>query len=269
MDEEELVSVSPRHSVRLEREYVAFVRRAPSQDFVVRTITRREANGMPLMSADIVIAGNETRKQFPLAQAYPLHFRKTYYPGRLHGDPKEEFDRQTEASALSNVPPPIGYGAEVFRSCLLPGTPYSRLSPFNADPDETNLNRARKLALATAAGLWSLAERVFAQLESLHVGGLCHGDAELHNFIVCPSPLEIIMIDFEAAVQKASLEPEAWDKRVAHDFTPLLKEAVFLQCCLGPQPGALADRSRASLAELFKDPGRFRQEISNQATPPA
>ena len=35
----------------------------------------------------IVIAGQETRSEFPLAATYPLHFRKTYFPGRLHGDP--------------------------------------------------------------------------------------------------------------------------------------------------------------------------------------
>jgi hypothetical protein len=269
MSDEELVPVSPRHSVRLEREYVAFVRRAPRQDFVVRTITRREANGMPLMSADIVIAGYDVRKEFPLAQAYPLHFRKTYYPGRLHGDPKEEFERQTEASAVSNVPAPIGYGSDFFRSCLLPGTPYSRLSPFNADPDETNLGRARKLSIATAAGLWNLLERAFESLECILASGLCHGDTELHNFIVCPSPLEIVMIDFEAAVRKDAVTAEAWDKRVRADFAPLLKEAVFLQCCLGPQSGKLADLARERLHELFKDPGRFRDEISNLAAPPA
>ena len=236
---------------------------------MVRTITRREANGMPLMSAEVVIAGYDTRKEYPLAQQYPLHFRKTYYPGRLHGDPKEEFERQTEANALVNVLPPIGFAADTFRSCLLPGMPYSRLSPFNADPDETNLGRARKLQLAQAAGLWSLLERAFVDLKKLHDGGICHGDTELHNFIVCPSPLEIVMIDFEASQRKTDLKEELWTKRLAADLAPLLKEAVFLQCCLGPQPGELADLSRTRLGELFKDPERYRQEISNQAAPPA
>src|SRR5689334_4558730 len=114
----ELVAVSPRHSVRLELEYLTMVRTAPRRDFVVRTITHREANGMQLMSADIVIAGAATREKFPAANEYPLHFRKTYYPGRLHGDPKHEFDMHAAASSVIGIPAPIGYTHEEFRSCL-------------------------------------------------------------------------------------------------------------------------------------------------------
>jgi hypothetical protein len=269
MDEEELVRVSPRHVVRLASEYALWVRKAPSKDFVVRTIMSREANGLPLVSADIVIAGAETRARFELAKEFPLHFRKTYYPGRLHGDPKHEFDRQTEASASIGIPPPIGYGPDVFRSCLLPGTPYNRLSPFGGEPDENNLVKARKLPLASAAGLFHLLSSAFDSLHRLHLDGLRHGDAELHNLIVCPSPLELLLIDFEAAETRAMVGDAAWPQRCADDFTPLLKEAVYLQCSLGPQPGPLADMARQRLDRLFKNPDRFRQEISDQASPSA
>lgn len=269
MDEEELVRVSPRHTVRLASEYALWVRRAPKKDFVVRTIMAREANGLPLVSADIVIAGEETRAKFPLAAEFPLHFRKTYYPGRLHGDPKQEFDRQTEASALIGIPPPIGYGPDVFRSCLLPGTPYNRLSPFGGEPEESNLGKARKLPLAAAAGLFHLLGSAFDALERLHEGGLCHSDAELHNLIVCPSPLEILLIDFEAAETREMVGEGDWQQHCDDDFTPLLKEAVYLQCSLGPQPGPLADMARQRLDKLFKNPDRFRQEISDQANPSA
>ena len=64
----------------------------PRQDFVVRTWARREANGLPLMAAELVIAGAETRQAHPGAETYPLHFRKTYFPARLHGDPQVEFE---------------------------------------------------------------------------------------------------------------------------------------------------------------------------------
>src|SRR5690348_7351145 len=107
-DEDVLVPVSPRHSVLVGAEYAVWIKRAPRQDFVVRTILKREANGMPLMSADIVIAGDETRSRYDLAAQYPLHFRKTYYPGRLHGDPRQELERQNEAAAILNLPPGIG-----------------------------------------------------------------------------------------------------------------------------------------------------------------
>ncbi len=269
MDEEVLVAVSPRHSVRLAREYAVLLERAPRQDFVVRTIMKREAQGMPLVSADIVIAGVDARALFPLAQRYPLHFRKTYYPGRLHGDPKEEFERQSEASAIIGLPPPIGHTPSTFRSCLLPGMPYNRLSPFTTDTEEGNVAKARKLHMATAAGLFFLLERAFASLSALHAGNVVHGDAELHNFIVCPSPLEILVIDFEAAGRRDLLGDAEFEKRVHTDFDPLLREAVFLQCALGPQAGALADLARTRLDALFKDPARFRREISEQENPPA
>jgi serine/threonine protein kinase len=218
------------------------------------------------MSADIVIAGAETRSRFSLAQRFPLHFRKTYFPGRLHGEPKEEFERQSDAAALIDIPPPIGYEPNVFRTCLLPGVPYDRLSPFSVDSDERNLARARSLGIACAAGLYHFVECAFASMQRLHEGGLVHGDAELHNFIVCPSPLEIVMIDFEVAyrIDDAEVRDEA---RVQADFTPMLREAVFLQCALGPQPGPLADMAKERLPSLFKDSTRLRCEISDHETP--
>ena len=260
-DEDELVAVSPRHAVRISRDYTPMLRRAPGRDFVVRTIARREANGMPLMSADIVIAGHETRERYPAANAYPLHFRKTYYPGRLHGDPREEFERQREAAALIGVPEPIGHSYDTFRTCLLPGTPYARLSPFGIEPEESNLTRAHELPLASAAGLWRLLEAAFEQLSALHAGGIAHGDAELHNFIVCPSPLEIVLIDFEVATRRDAIAPERWQATCDKDLAPLLREAVLLQSSLGPQPGALGQLAARRIDTLFKNPDRFRLEL--------
>src|SRR5690348_3442661 len=134
-----MVSVSPRHSVRLAREYVHLLVKPPKQDYLVRTIVRREANGLPLMSAEIVIAGSATREKHPPAQTYPLHFRKTYSAARLHGDTQKEFEFQSRASELIGVAPPIGFSSDVFRSCLVPGRPYNRLSPFGVEPEEANM----------------------------------------------------------------------------------------------------------------------------------
>ena len=266
MDEEDqLIQVSPRHAVRVGAEYAVWIKRAPRQDFVVRTILKREANGMPLMSADIVIAGEETRSLYPLAQSYPLHFRKTYYPGRLHGDPRQERDRQNEAAEILGIPPAIGATHQTFRSCFLPGTPYHRLSPFGAEPEDANLPIAKKLQLPTAAGLWRFLQDAFDALTRLHAAGIAHGDLELHNLIVCASPLECILIDFEATVRKEELDEAAFSKRCADDFLPMLKEAVFLQCALGPQPGPLAEMARARIEKLFKRPDRFLQEIGEQS----
>ncbi len=267
-DGEQLIAVSPRHSVRLASEYVELVDHAPSRDFLVRTIARREANGLPLMSAEIVIAGTPTREAFPRARTYPLHFRKTYFPGRLHGDPKHEFDRQTDASALIGIPAPIGHTPDTFRACLLVGTPYRRLSPLDVDPEDSLLRRARGLDLITAAGLLRCIESAFANLVALHEGGLAHGDAELHNFVVCPSPLETLLIDFEAAARRDAGTEEDWARIVAKDLDPLLREAVLLQCCLGPQPGRLAEMARAGADRLFANPDPFLREIDRGAARP-
>lgn len=262
MDEEaKLTVVSPKHSVRLASEYLPFLETPPSRDFVVRTIAQREHEGTPLMSADIVIAGRETREQLELARTYPLHFRKTYYPGRLHGDPQHEVDMQKRASELIGIAPPIGASPTTFRSCLVPGTPYSRMSPFGVEPDEANLPRARALKLEAAIGLWSLLERAFAHITKLHEGGLAHGDAELHNVIVSPSPLDTVLIDFEVAVDRTKVTDEVWHKTTHKDLVPLLREAVFLQSRLGPQPGPLGELSLARIGTCFKDGDRFKREI--------
>jgi Lipopolysaccharide kinase (Kdo/WaaP) family len=265
---DELIAVTARHSVRLAAEYMTLVHRPAARDFVVRTIAKREANGMPLMSADIVVAGKETREQFPEAAKYPLHFRKTYYPGRLHGEPKIEFDRQADAAALIGVPAPIGFTSESFRACLLPGTPFHRLTPFAVDPEERAIERARALPLVAAAGLFRLAEDAFRCLVTLHEGGLAHGDAELHNIVVCPSPLEALLIDFEAAVRRDTVTSERWETTCAEDFRPLLREAILLECALGQQPGPLAEAAWKRAGALFKNPAQFQREIDQKTTRP-
>jgi hypothetical protein len=265
VDESRAIAVSPRHTVLLAMELYPLVEKPQWQDFVVRTRARREANGMPLMAAELVIAGQETRKSHPLAATYPLHFRKTYFPGRLHGDPQVEYEQHLRASRLSRTPPPIGFTANVFRSCLVPGQSYTRLTPFGGEPPENNIGKAQQLPLATAAGLWRLAEESLAQLLLLQEGGLAHGDAELHNIIVCPAPLEPILIDFEAAAQKETLESAEWESRCKKDLQPLLREAVYLQCALGRQESPLGERSWNQLGELFRSPERFQRAIETRA----
>lgn len=265
MDEDSTVPVSPRHTVRLAREYVIIVQKAQRRDFVVRTITRREAGGVPLMTAEIVIAGEDTRAEFALAREYPLHFRKTYFPGRLHGDPKDEFDRQTRASEIIGIPLPIGHSPTVFRTCLLPGVPYSSLSPFAAEPEEANIPKARKLPLAQAAGLWNLAESAFRQITTLHDAGLSHGDTELHNFVVCASPLELLPIDFEGAAERTGMADDDWKARVDKDTAPLLKQAVLLECALGAQVGPFAELAHQRMKQLFRDGERFGREIERRS----
>jgi hypothetical protein len=264
MEETQRIAVSPRYTVLLAGELLPFIHKAQWQDFVVRTLARREVNGMPLMAAELVIAGQETRRKHPAAETYPFHFRKTYFPGRMHGDPEVEFENQLLASQLGATPPPIGHEAMVFRSCMVPGQSYARLTPFGGEPPDNNITKAQKLPLATAAGLWRLAEEMLAQQLALHRGGLAHGDSELHNVMVCPSPLEALLIDFEAAVRRDTLDDTAWTARCKLDLQPLLREAVYLQCALGRQPSPLGELAWDRMPELFRSHDRFRLAIETQ-----
>lgn len=264
MEETRRIAVSPRHSVILAGELLPLIDRARGQDYVVRTIARREVNGTPLMAAELVIAGQETLKLHPAATTYPFHFRKTYFPGRLHGDPSVEFEQQLLASQLGHTAPPIGHEAMVFRSCMVPGQSYARLTTFGGEPPDNNIAKAQKLTLAAAAGLWRLAEEMLAEQLALHAGGLAHGDSELHNYMVSPAPLEAVLIDFEAAVRKDTLDEAAWQARCKLDLQPLLREAVYLQCALGRQPSQLGELSWNAMPELFRAPDRFRLAIERQ-----
>ena len=266
MEDERMVRVSPRHTVLLSREYLPFIDTPPQRDYVVRTVAKRQVGAMTLMSGDLVIASVETRKSFALAAEYPLHFRKSYFPGQLHGDTKDEFENHSRASRLIDIPAPIGFTPNTFRSCLLPGHPYTRLSPFGAEPQTANIALAEKLPLASAAGLWRLCEEALAKHLTLQAGGLAHGDAELHNFIVCPTPLELVLIDFEGSVDRSTQTEEAWQKRCATDLVPLLREALYLQCSLGRQTGKLAELALSRCAELLTYPEQFERAIEQRAS---
>lgn len=264
MDSPRPVAVSPRHRVILDEDYLAMIDRAPREDFVVRTLAKRTAGPLPLMTADAVIAGETTRELYPLAARYPLHFRKTYYPGSLFGHPRVEFERQELAARLVGVPPPIGYTSTTFRSCLLPGTPLDKLSPLGTEPDHSNIKVARELPLASLAGLWRLLEETLALVRRLQTGGLAHGDAHLHNFMVCSSPLEVIPIDFEIAQTRDELDDEAWQARCAADVIHLYKLAIYVQCALGEQRGALAEESMRALDTLVAPADAFQRAIEER-----
>jgi hypothetical protein len=259
------IQVSPRHSVAVDDDYYAMIQRAPQQDLVVRTLARTMAGDAPLMTGDLVIAGHATRERHPLAATYPLHFRKTYHPGRLRGDTEVELARHARASEVLGIPPPIGRSGGTFRSCLLPGRPLDQVLPFGTAPEVSNIKHADDLSLAAAAGLWLLVERVFASLTALHRAGLTHGDAELHNFIVCYAPLDVVPVDFDMSVLREAVSDEAWSAACARDLEQILRVAVFVQCALGAQQGALAELSLGRMDTLLAHPEAFRQAIDHRA----
>jgi aminoglycoside phosphotransferase (APT) family kinase protein len=139
------------------------------------------------------------------------------------------------------------------------------LSPFHGEPEDIRLRQARELSLDAAVGQWRLTETAFETMRRLHERGLVHGDAVLQNFIVCPSPLEVLPIDFEASRRRDELDEVSWQRSVQSDLDPLLLHAVFLLCTLGVQPGALAEAALARMGRLLRSPERFRREIERRS----
>jgi hypothetical protein len=154
---------------------------------------------------------------------------------------------------------------DTFRACMIPGQPLTTLLPFQSEPEERNLHHAQELSLAAAAGLWKLAEHAYSEMAALHQGGLAHGDAELHNFVVCPSPLAVLLVDFEAAQRQAGMQADAWLARCQSDLDPLLRLAVLFQCRLGAQPAELAERAAARAGAFFRDAARFARAIERRS----
>jgi hypothetical protein len=263
MEEQREIAVSPYHRIRLAGEYLSLIDRAPARDFVVHVIEHRQANGLPLMSAEIVIASERARAEFALARTYPLHFRKTYFAARMHGDPQLDFELATRASELAALPPPIGASRNEVRSCFIPGRPYRALSLFQGQTEDDDLRRARAatLPLEAAAGLWRLLEDAHQLVSGLHAGGLSHGDPQLQNFIVSRTPLSVVLVDFEAAMLRDSAGDAIWAQRCASDLRPLWHEAALLQAHMGRQRGPLAEQALTRASELFKDPARVLRYV--------
>lgn len=262
------MQVSPRHQVTVDDDYFAMIQRAPQEDFVVRTLAKTMAgDDTPLMTGELVIAGYGTRQRFPLADTYPLHFRKTYFPGRLRGDTEVEYERHLRASEVLCIPPPIGRSGGTYRTCLLPGRPLDQvLLPLGSEPEDSNIKHADGLTLPAAIGLWLLAERVMHALTTLHRAGLTHGDAQLHNFVVCNAPVDVIPIDFDMSTRRDSVSAEVWEGACARDLEPLLKVAVFLQSALGAQQGELGEVSLARIDTVVQRSEPFRRAIEDRAS---
>lgn len=263
------IAVTPQHEIDLTEAWADLVTRPPDHDLVVRTLARREVNGQPLVTAELVVAGNDTREAYPRAREFPVHFRKSYYPICFFQNPANEFRNQEEASRIEGigVAPPIGSTRTTFRACFVPGVALDRVSPFGLEPEERNIEVARDSDLLVLVGLWGLLEDLERRITALHAAGIAHGDLELHNVIVTRAPAGTELIDFENAVRCGEVDEAKWLEVCEADFREVLRLAVFVQCGLGAQSGSLADRVAAALEAggLMQSPGRFVREIGRRS----
>lgn len=262
------VALSPRHHAQLIPEFEYLINSPPDRDMVIRTVSRKLSNNMPLIQGHLVIAGKDTLDAYPLARDYPVHFRKTYYPTAFHPPATQEFAKHEKISKLIDIPPPIGATNNCFRSCFIPGIPLSRISPFGVEPLEQNFGVAERTEPGLLIGLWLLLEQVDAQLATLHEHGIAHGDLFLHNVIVSRSPVAVCLIDFEQAIERnPDTSAEAWADIVFRDLEEVRSHALWVQTGLGAQPGRLGDQSRLNAPRLLgPSASRCLQVIEEHST---
>jgi len=257
------IPLSPLHSIVIAEGLRQLLDTPQEKDFPVHTIARKTGpDGRDLVLSQLVIAGKQTRSAFPRAREYPVHFVKQYHPWSLHGDPAVEFENSSLAAEILGIPAPIGYDRNSIRSAFIPGKPLSRLSPFtDVEPQERCLEIALKADPAMLIGLWKLAEEIYRQLETLHARGFFHRDMELHNIIICTSPLQPFLIDFESAERDFNGSEEEREERRFRDLEELFRLAVYVQSGLGRQEGALAAASLEALPKLFRSSDTFASRL--------
>ncbi len=256
-----MVELSTFHRIALAEEYEHLVKHPQRTDYSLHTVYVKEVNGQPLKQADLVIAGVETREKIPQAEKYPVHFRKTYYPQSFFTDPAIEFEATQRAAEILHAPAPVGYSKTKFRSSFIPGRTYKKLSPFGASPYDRNINLARQCPEGQLIGLWHILEEIYRQLKRLHEHRFLHGDMQLQNIIVCPSPIRAFLVDFEVSVLDFDGPDEEWEEKCLADEEEILREAIYIQTALGQQQGELSERSVEMLSKLFPRPARFEETL--------
>jgi hypothetical protein len=84
---------------------------------------------------------------------------------------------------------------------------------------------------------------------------------ELHNVVICTSPIQTFMIDFESSESSFVGPEKSWNDLRLRDYYELLRLAVYLQCGLGRQKGALAQKSLENLSLLFDTSSTFAARL--------
>ncbi len=258
-----MTPVSSLHSIRLGEAHASLLTRPQTNDFSLHLIDRKvDPSGRQQVQSELVIAGSKTREKYPIADEYPIHFLKSYFPWTLHQDPKIEYENNLAASNILHSPPPIGYDHRTIRLSFIPGKSLTRFSPFtNIEPPERCLSIARETPQASLIGLWLLAEQTYELVKKLHQHRFFHGDLELHNIVICLSPVAPFLIDFESSQIEFQGTEAEWAEAQFKDLRELLRLAIYLQASLGRQKSALAQASLEKLPRLFKSASTFAARL--------
>jgi hypothetical protein len=246
----------------------------PEEDTTLHVIYKT-----PYVIGEIVLAGTKTRRQGPLCDAHPIHFKKTYLQkmSRWETSPQHEA-KQTQIiwehfreshpwkAGHARIPRPLGASPESFRSTLLEARSVGALSPINphGDARETaeQISQAKLRENKDGIGkLWEGLEDLDLQADILHSGGILHRDLHRENLMLreANGKFEGCLIDFETAEEDERFNTPEWETACQEDKRHLRREAALIFLC-GSEPekkAILASGSALSQAiarDLKTDP---------------
>ena len=205
----------------------------------------------PYVLGEVVLAGKKTRQNHPLAQFYPIHFKKTYLKkmSRWETSPTHEaqqshkvwkhFEEEAnmpKANQQPHVPLPIGGDAMTYRSQLLEAKSLGALSPINSNgsPQEIlkQILKAKK-DYGSVKKLWTGLESLNDQINTLHSGGFLHNDLHKENLMINEmgeTPIGCL-IDFETTEEDERFNTLEWQTATKDDKRYFLKESCLIFLC--------------------------------------
>jgi hypothetical protein len=199
----------------------------------------------PFVLGEIVLAGKDTQKQFPLCRFHPVHFKKTYLQkiDPEETDPKHEFlcSKMVKAhfedlDAGDQVPTPLGCSPQTFRSELIEGKTLGTLSPLTPHLESqeitTQITEYKKQGQSILP-LWEGLETLNKTTNQLHSGGMLHKDLHRENMMLVPTEtgFEGRIIDFETVEEDERFQTREWEAVCLEDKTHLYKETALITLC--------------------------------------
>lgn len=265
---------SPKALDGLQAAYGEFVATPPREDITLLSVYENlDASGSrPLVLGELVLAGRKTRLTVPETQRYPIHFKKTYFPG-ASGNPKDELKLTKQAADLLGGFSPKAIGADNFsiRTSIVPGVAWAAISPLCKGHNFVSGSRKESLGQGlhllregkrTPALLsyWKTLEAINTAIDRLHKKCV-HGDLHRNNILMVPQKggFEPVIIDFETLQDLRGLDKEEASELKADDKQELWMECAALQLVIGKQPTKLGKEAWVKREELL-DPRVLGQQ---------
>jgi len=240
----------------LPEDFLKYISKPQEEDIICRQIFENQS-----VRCELVIAGKETRKAFPLANEFPIHVLKTNM-GDMEYDARKEFSLTlllaTEAPGLG--PMPIGFTNKTFRSEFINGQTIRSLSaPFPIYKVKGDTKEPKKPSKEDLTSIWQAAEKTYLQAKELHESGFTHGDLHMDNVIIDTNG-NAKLIDFETLQEP--LREEDYEKDF-FNIKELGKKLVHLglEPPTGPLKEAMEPEIKLVKHQMALRAKRLKEEI--------